>query len=222
MKRKPLSLYTFIKKLPYLLSLLFMLNAAQASAQSDTDLVQLSGLILTNDSLKTMPFVSIRLKGSWRGTISDIEGFFSIVAHKKDTIEFSSVGYKRAVYVIPAKLASRKYSIVQLMTQDTITYEGVTVYAFPYPPDIIVAVRDAENLPDGGDALAKRNLERERLRELGSYLSMDGRENYRYYMRQQVGSYYYAGQLPPQNIFSPLAWAQFIEAWKRGDFKRKY
>jgi len=31
----------------------------------------------------------------------------------------------------------------------------------------------------------------------------------------------YAGQMPPQNIFNPAAWAEFIKAWKRGDFKRK-
>jgi hypothetical protein len=31
----------------------------------------------------------------------------------------------------------------------------------------------------------------------------------------------YAGQNPPQNIFNPAAWAEFIQAWKRGDFKRK-
>ena len=26
-------------------------------------------------------------------------------------------------------------------------------------------------------------------------------------------------KLPPQNIFNPFAWAEFIKAWKRGDFK---
>jgi hypothetical protein len=31
----------------------------------------------------------------------------------------------------------------------------------------------------------------------------------------------YRGQIPPMNIFNPMAWAEFIESWKRGDFKRK-
>ena len=31
----------------------------------------------------------------------------------------------------------------------------------------------------------------------------------------------YQGQTPPQNIFNPAAWADFIQAWKRGDFKNK-
>ena len=29
------------------------------------------------------------------------------------------------------------------------------------------------------------------------------------------------GQVPPQNIFNPIAWANFIDAWKRGDFRKK-
>ena len=31
----------------------------------------------------------------------------------------------------------------------------------------------------------------------------------------------YQGQTPPMNIFNPAAWADFIQAWKRGDFKNK-
>ena len=41
------------------------------------------------------------------------------------------------------------------------------------------------------------------------------------YLKSEAQKYYYAGQAPPQNIFNVFAWAQFIEAWKRGDFKRK-
>ena len=39
------------------------------------------------------------------------------------------------------------------------------------------------------------------------------------YLRQQATRYYYQGQAPPQNLFNPAAWAEFIQAWKRGDFK---
>ena len=31
----------------------------------------------------------------------------------------------------------------------------------------------------------------------------------------------YQGQIPPMNIFNPAAWSEFVQAWKRGDFKRK-
>jgi hypothetical protein len=40
-------------------------------------------------------------------------------------------------------------------------------------------------------------------------------------MRATAQKYTYQGQVPPQNIFNPMAWAEFIQAWKRGDFKKK-
>ena len=40
-------------------------------------------------------------------------------------------------------------------------------------------------------------------------------------LRQQANKAYYSGQLPPMNILNPAAWAEFIRAWKRGDFKKK-
>ena len=52
-------------------------------------------------------------------------------------------------------------------------------------------------------------------------LPADGREAVKYQMQQQANKYYYSGQLPPMNILNPMAWADFIQAWKRGDFKNK-
>ncbi len=51
-------------------------------------------------------------------------------------------------------------------------------------------------------------------------MAMDGDENADYYMRQEAAEFYYDGQIPPMNIFNPFAWAQFIKAWKNGDFKK--
>jgi hypothetical protein len=31
----------------------------------------------------------------------------------------------------------------------------------------------------------------------------------------------YYGSRQPMNILSPLAWAEFFEAWKRGDYRKK-
>jgi hypothetical protein len=50
---------------------------------------------------------------------------------------------------------------------------------------------------------------------------MNGREANNYYFKQNQKKFYYNGQLPPQNIFNPFAWSEFIKAWKRGDFKSK-
>jgi hypothetical protein len=39
--------------------------------------------------------------------------------------------------------------------------------------------------------------------------------------RQTANRATFAGQIAPQRIFDVFAWKQFIEAWKRGDFKKK-
>ena len=59
------------------------------------------------------------------------------------------------------------------------------------------------------------------MRALSRYIPPDAREATNMYMNKQAQSLYYAGQQAPQNILNPLAWAQFIQAWKRGDFKSK-
>ena len=41
--------------------------------------IQISGVVL-DDSLQPLPFVSIMLKGTRSGTVSDFYGFFTIVA----------------------------------------------------------------------------------------------------------------------------------------------
>ena len=38
------------------------------------------------------------------------------------------------------------------------------------------------------------------------------------YKRQKV---YTAGQYPVNNLLNPIAWAQFIDAWRQGKFKKK-
>jgi len=47
-----------------------------------------------------------------------------------------------------------------------------------------------------------------------------GGEAANYALKQNAQKYYSAGQTPPIGLLNPLAWAQFIQAWKRGDFKR--
>ena len=64
-------------------------------------------------------------------------------------------------------------------------------------------------------------MDRERLAELGERLEQDGGEATSLALRNTSAKTYYYGQTPPQNIFNPLAWAEFIRAWKRGDFKKK-
>ena len=90
------------------------------NAQTDKDLVQFTGVVVTGDSLKSVPYTIVMIKNSARGTFSDYYGFFSFVASKRDTIEFSCIGYQKSIFVIPDTLTDNRYSIVQMLSPDTI------------------------------------------------------------------------------------------------------
>src|SRR5215471_11728926 len=81
--------------------------------------VQLFGIVMTADSLKAIPSVSIVVKGQNRGTQTNEQGVFSIVVMKGDKIEFSSIGYKPKVAEISRDLEGNQWSIIQLMVTDT-------------------------------------------------------------------------------------------------------
>src|SRR5947208_17159249 len=81
--------------------------------------VQLYGIVMTADSLKGIPAVSVVVKGQNRGTITNDEGVFSIVALKGDQIEFSSIGYKPKLVTVPRTLEGKQQSIIHLLVEDT-------------------------------------------------------------------------------------------------------
>ena len=75
------------------------------------------------------------------------------------------------------------------------------------------------DIPADQYEIAAKNLEREKLKELGEAYGYDADANQDYYTKQIARELYYAGQNPPIRIFDVFAWKAFIEAWQRGDFK---
>jgi hypothetical protein len=210
----------------YFFLILFSIHTADLAAQRlnriDTSLVQFSGLVLdgTDQNLFPVPYTNILVVGKARGTYSDLKGFFSIVVEKGDTIEFSAVGYKTVQYAIPMDMQDNRYSMVQLMTQDLINLPETVVFPWPSREHFKLEFLAMDVTPEL-QTIAAQNVAEETLRQIRKDLPYDGTENSSYYLRQQARQNYYIGQRPPTNIFSPLGWKQFFDAWKRGDFKNK-
>lgn len=195
--------------------------AAKAQFETYKDsVVQLYGIVMTADSLKGIPAVSVVIKGQNRGTITNDQGVFSIVVLKGDEIEFSSIGYKPKLVSIPRNLEGNQQSIIQLLVEDTVYLPATIIKRRPSREEF---ERDFVNskVSDDEQTIAQKNTNAATLRALSSIYPSDGREATNSYLRQASTRAYYAGQTPPQNIFNPLAWAEFIKAWKRGDFKKK-
>lgn len=184
------------------------------------ELVQFSGVVVENDSLKSIPFTSIMIKNSYRGTVSDYFGYFSFVAQENDTIVFSAIGFQKGYFVIPDTLSINKYSLIHVLVKDTIQLKEISIYPWPTREQFKDAFLKLD-LPSDDLERARKNLTQAQLREKVQGLPMDGGMNYKYQMQQQYNRLYYAGQYPSISLLNPIAWAKFIEAWKRGDFKRK-
>ena len=210
------------KIVQYIILLLFFVPAtSKAQFENVKDsVVQLYGVVMTADSLVGIPAVSIVVKGQNRGTITNNQGVFSIVVLKGDVVEFTHVSYKPKVVTIPKTLEGNQYSVVQLMIVDTV-YLPATIIR-PRPTSAQFA-RDFANTKVADDELeiARRNTSVAKRRALAQSLPSDGREASNIQLRNVATKAYYAGQNPPQNIFNPAAWMDFIESWKRGDFKKK-
>ena len=210
------------KLLPFLLSALFLLPR-EAKAQFETSrdsVVQLYGVIMTADSLIGIPAVSIMVKGQNRGTISNAQGVFSIVVLKGDQVEFTHVSYKPKTISSPRDLQGNQHSVVQLMVADTVYLPATIIRPRPTPEQF---ARDFVNVkvPDDNIEIARQNTNAAKRRVLMQTVPGSGSEAASMQFRNIANKATYYGQTPPQNIFNPAAWAEFIQAWKRGDFKRK-
>ena len=208
-----------MKKIVLYILLLSAPFAVQAQFDKLKDsVVQLYGVIMTADSLKGIPAVSVIVKGRNQGTYSNDQGVFSIVVLKGDQIEFSSIGYKTFTLNVPDTFKGNQYSIIQLMITDA-QYLAATIIK-PRPTREQFE-RDFVNtpVPDDDIEIARQNTDAAKRRVLARSLPASAGEAASYYLKQQATRYYYQGQAPPQNIFNPVAWADFIQAWKRGDFR---
>jgi hypothetical protein len=206
-----------------LLIFTFSCFAIKSQAQFETvkdSVVQLFGIVMTADSLRGIEAVSVTIKGSNRGTITNSEGVFSIVVLKGDVIDFTHVSYKPKTITVPKNIEGNQYSVVQLMVEDTFYLPATIIRPRPSPEQF---ARDFVNtkVPDDDIEIARQNNSSAKRRVLMQSTPGDGGEAMSMQMRNIATKATYQGQVPPMNIFNPAAWSEFIQAWKRGDFKRK-
>ncbi len=204
--------------LPFVMLALTFGAKAQKMPSIKDSVIQLFGVVMTADSLRGIPAASVVVENKGRGTITNSDGVFSIAVLKGDKITFSSIGFKKKTINIPTNLTDNQYSVIQLLINDTAYLPATILRPRPTREQF---ERDFVNntIPDDNYEIARKNTDESARRLLLATLPMDGKEAVSQTLKQQAAKYYYAGQLPPINILNPFAWADFIKAWKRGDFK---
>lgn len=196
-------------------------SVSKAYAQTGYEnIIQINGVVMTADSLRAVPGATILVRNKNRGVESENSGVFSLVCYKGDTLDFSSVGYRNKHFVVPKDIPGQYYSMIQLMVQDTFYLPETIIRPLPSKEAFDYAFK-YWNIPNDQYELARKNTDAYLLRMLAYTLPMDGREAQARQLQKQAQEAVYYGQRPPMNILNPIAWGEFFEAWKRGDYRRK-
>lgn len=195
-----------------------------ASSQTDSlpaQVVQVSGLVVTGDSLSPLPYCTVFRSRDRRGTMTDARGFFSLPALTGDTLEFSSVGYVSQQAVIPEGGELARVNLVQPMGRDTVAMKDAFVYPWPsrerFRQDFLALGLPNQGLDPAWDSPMDPMDVYDRLSEVGR----DGQSTSSEVLATQAQQAGYAGQAPPVNLLNPVAWAQFLQALKSGDLRRQ-
>ena len=201
-------------------------------AQKQPKPLQFSGMTVTEDSLGILPYVTVLVKNRYKGTISDQHGFFSFVALTGDTVQFSAIGYRNNYFIVPES-DRNLFSVLMPLEKDTIELPMAVIYPWPSKEafkEAFLALQVDDDMYDR----ARKNLEGQLLAEISQKMTMDGSENQKLFMQKMIAQTYYAGGqqnfqqfggpggIPiPSSLLNPFAWAEFVKAVKRGDFKKK-
>lgn len=218
----------------YFISLFFLSSIfASALAQAPRKPVQFSGIVIDETAKTPVPYASVVVPKTARGAICDARGWYSFVALEGDTVHFSGIGYKTGFAIVETAPTENTLSVVQYLEQDAIELKMLTILPFSTREEFRQMFMNTK-VPDTDVQRLRDGLDRDNTQLLASKMGgMDGGENFRYYTNLQAQRYYYAGGQTnfsrsangtpiPGTLLSPTAWAQFIQAVKRGDFKKKY
>ncbi len=209
-----------IKKLFFLSALLCILSTFNSNAQ-EKKLIQFSGIVIHADSLEPLPFVNIiNISRNYKGTYTDMRGFFSLVVSVGDTIQISSLGYKKQELVIPNDLVNNTLSAIFKLKMDAIDLP--MIYIFPYATieqfkQAFIKLR----LPDDDLMIAQKNLDASLMMALSSAMTWDGTQNTRYYFQQQSEKLYWRGQERYNPLLDVVKINQFMRLLGEGKISLK-
>jgi hypothetical protein len=190
------------------------------SAIDSSRLVQLSGVVVSEEELIPMPYTTVYDKTQRRGVIADYYGFFSFVAYPGDTLLFSSFSYKTSTFIVPDTLKERRYSIIHILQKDTLNLPEITVYPWPSREDFARAFVEMKPYDDA-IRRAQRELSGDNLAFVAARLENDASLAYGYAANDRYTKLYTNGQLPVNNLLNPYSWAKLIQDWKAGKLTRQ-
>lgn len=185
----------------------------QAQDGDELSIVQLSGIVMTQDSTSTI--FGVHIYDSYgRGTTTDYLGWFSKPFLAGDTITFSAIGFKTEKVIVPLDVGSR-FNIIVAMEEAITQLDDVEINPFPTEELFKEAIL-AMNLNEDQENVLN-NYSSDALSEMVRTMPIDPSpsQNYRYMMNQQF--YDLSNSAGPRSnpLLNPFAWAEFVNSFKK-------
>ncbi|HEY1024421.1 MAG TPA: carboxypeptidase-like regulatory domain-containing protein [Sphingobacteriaceae bacterium] len=191
--------------------------------QPQRKIVQFSGVIYNADSNTVVPYVTITNNSNGDQVhAANYKGYFSFVAHERDTITFSAVGYKRQSLVIPANVPDNTYTIMVRLKQDVINLPLVRVYPWASTDEFKKEFMTMKFADDDLE-IAKKNVSRTSIMAMAANLPRDGGEMQTYNFQNRHNSMVNKNinQKLANPLLNPFAWGSLIQQIMQGDKSRQ-
>ena len=111
-------------------SFILVFFSNESFSQGKKHVIQLSGIILGEDTVSGIPGVHVYVPKAGRGTTTNRVGYFSMPVLENDSVIFSSIGYERQHYIVPQTDRDNITLVIDLLTYTTYLYD-VTIMPFP-------------------------------------------------------------------------------------------
>jgi hypothetical protein len=182
----------------------------------DPKVYQLSGMILNASTGEPIPYVSIRINHSRRGTIANAEGFYSVPVIRGDTLYFSALGYKKARFLVSPYLDAYTGDTtegfiyaVHYLIDDTLELPTVRISAIRTPEELKTALL---NIPlETQSQVARDNVSPEIIAYFLANLPPDPQERIKIAEQRYKDLYYQRTLRPTYPILDPIAAYRLIK-----------
>jgi hypothetical protein len=203
---------------------MFLTLAGWQTLPAQELLVQWTGVV-RNELLEPLPFAHIVAQRDFRGAIGDPQGLFTIITYPRDTLFVSCVGYKTRKIPVPnvSHEDSKHYIKDIILEEDTIMLGEVEIFPWRTYREFKDAFMALE-LPEDDMQRAYRNIAilQEQVYSAIASRQASPASNFRDMTANRTNLMMtYVQMYPTYSIANPIAWAQFFQALRNGDFKKK-
>lgn len=206
----------------YILSLFILVFSLHVSAQqqaAEKRLIQYSGIITDVDSNSVVPYVTITNVSTKQSYAANYKGYFSFIAHPRDVLQFSAVGFSKVELTIPEEITDNKYTQMVKMKAEIIYLRTVQVSPWATVEEFTKDFM-AMKIADDDYEIARKNLSGESINGMIQTLSRDAGEISGINWRMNHDRALNKNMTQTNPLLNPFAWGKLMQMITNGDKSR--